>query len=90
MDLNLTSILLIGGIVLAVFYIVKFIVSPLVKFVAGILVFVAVIFALQYFFKFDLSFVTNFLNQYINFNEWVAKFSWIINSINVIKSFLPK
>jgi hypothetical protein len=90
MELTLTSLLLIGVVIFVAFYVIKFIVSPFIKLVAGILVLVAAIYVLQHFFQFDLSFMTNFLNKYINFNEWVAKFGWITNLMNTMKPFFVK
>jgi len=84
MELSLTSLLLIGVVIFVAFYVIKFIVSPLIKLVAGILVFILAIFVLQRFFQVDLSFITDFFNQYFNFSDWIS------NLINTIKSFLAK
>jgi hypothetical protein len=73
MELSLTSILLIGGVVLLAFYVIKFIVSPFIKFVAGVIVLIVAFYVLQQFFQLDLSFIKDFLNKYINFNEWIEK-----------------
>ena len=86
MEFNLTSLLLIGVAIFVVFYVIKFIVSPLLKLIAGIVAFVAIIFILVYFFHLDLIFVMDFLNKYLNFDKWTLGFNWVTNLLNKISS----
>lgn len=58
--MDITSLITIIIVAVAAYYIVKFIVSPLVRLIAGILFFLVVIYILQRYFSFNFQNVLGF------------------------------
>ncbi|MFA6190319.1 MAG: hypothetical protein WC711_02265 [Candidatus Staskawiczbacteria bacterium] len=70
--------------IIVAYFLIKFIVSPLIKLVVGILAVLTIIYLLQRFFGFDIDKITEPFGISLNSSEWGQNFSWIINPINYV------
>lgn len=86
MDTNSIIAAVIG--IVATYLFIKLIVSPLIKAILGVIIFVAVIYVLQHFFNIDFSTVLGPFGKYLNLTNWNIDFSGIIRQIeNYTKHF---
>jgi hypothetical protein len=87
--MDLTSIIIVVIVIAVVYLFIKFIVSPLMKLIAGVLIFVVLIYVLQRFFNLNLNQLP--FGESLNFNKWISSFNWITNLlsgyINSAKTF---
>jgi len=91
-QMDFSSLIGIAIIIVAVYFLIKFIVSPLLKLIFGIIAVLALIYFLQRFFGFDSAkFFSNF-GISLDTEKWGVNLNWILNPINYyadqIKSFL--
>lgn len=81
MDTASFATITISIILLAAF--IKFIVSPLIRVVLGIIIFLLVVYAFQKFFQFDLSRIFGPLAQYMDIGKWPF-IQWILWPVDYI------
>jgi len=80
--MNLMSLLPIVIGVVVIYFFVKLIVSPLVKIIAGIIIFLVVIFVLQNFFNVNFNQMLGPFGKYLDFNAWNINLNGVINLIS--------
>jgi len=69
-----------------VFFFIKLVVSPLVKVIIGIAVFLIMIYLLQHFLNFDVSNSFGPFGKYLDLKNWNINFQEVINQIkNIFK-----
>ncbi len=93
-----SSIILIIIAIVVIYLFIKFIVSPLVKIIFGIVIILAIIYILQNFLNIDLSQFLGPLSPYLDLNKLNSSINGIINLItpfinffvNQSKSIIPK
>ena len=83
--MDLTEIVTIIVVIAIVYFFVKFIVSPLLRFITGIILFIAIIYILQTFFKFDFS---NILGGWLDINKVKTNFPWLGWLIDSIGNYI--
>ena len=90
--MDLTSLIVIAVAIIAIYFFIKLIISPLLKAVAGIIIFLVTIYLLQRFFGFDLSNVLSPFGISLNLGKWNLGINWILGPTNYyieqIKTFL--
>ncbi len=79
MDFAWLITIIISAIV--IYFFVKLIVSPLIKVVVGIVVFLIIIYVLQHFFNFDLTGAFGPFGKYLDIGNWGINFNVAINQI---------
>lgn len=89
--MNFTPLITIIISVVAIYFFVKLIVNPLIKVVAGVVIFLVIVYILQRFFNFDFNDTFGPLAKYLNPEKWGVNFNEIISQIvNYIKGLLFK
>jgi len=90
--MDTTLLIEIIAVIVVVYFLIKFIVSPVIKIVIGIIAILLLIFLLQRFFGFDIDKVLSTFGISLNINKWSQSFNWILNPANYyidqIKNFL--
>jgi len=90
--MDFSSLIGIVVAIIAVYFLIKFIVNPLLKLIFGIIAVLTLIYFLQRFFGFDLSKFLSTFGISMNTENWGINFNWISNPTNYytdqIKSFL--
>ncbi len=79
--MTLISLLPIVIIIVVIYFFVKLIVSPLIRIITGIIIFLIIIFVLQNFFNIDFTKIFGPLGKYLNFETWNIDLNGIINLI---------
>lgn len=82
--MDTTSFVEIVIVVVAIYFFIKFIVTPIVKAVVGIIIFLVLIYLLQRFFGFDVDKVLAPFGISLNINGWGSSFSWLTGPINYV------
>jgi len=81
-------ILVIGSVILFI----KFMVSPIIKAILGIISFIVIVYLLQKFLGFDIGEMLSPLGISLDFNNWSQNISWILKPaeycLNQIKNLL--
>lgn len=72
--MDIASIIPIVIIIVAIYILVKFIFSPILKILTGVIILFAVIYILQHFFNIDIQKALGPLAPYFNIEKWVADF----------------
>lgn len=89
--IDINSLIAIAITIAAVYFVIKFVVSPLIKLIAGIVIIIAAIFILQNYFHFDFGGIFGLFSQYVNYDKLMQYFGWIINPVSsFFKQFSPK
>lgn len=90
--MDFASLIGIVIVIVIIYFFVKFIISPIIRVIFGILSFLVLIYLLQRLLGFNID---NILLQYninLNINGWLSKLDWLLapldNLIEQIKSFL--
>lgn len=79
MDTN--SIITIIIILALTYVVIKFIVSPLIKIVTGIVILLLVVYVLQNYFGFSFNQYLGPFSKYINIDKTLDSFGWVIGPI---------
>jgi len=80
--MDITTIIEIIIAVFVVFIFVKFIVSPFIKILLGIIIFLFLLYLLQRFFGFNIDNALASFGISLDLNKWVVKFNWIFSPAN--------
>ena len=80
--MDIVTFVEIAVAVLVVYFLIKFIVSPILKIVVGIISILVIVFLLQRFFGFNIDNVLAPLGINLNLNSWISKFNWIFAPFN--------
>jgi len=90
MDLTLFIVIVLAIVVIYLF--IKFILSPVLRIIFGIIIFIILIYFLQRFFGFDLNRILSPFGISLNLNKLYLSISWILLPINYlidqVKNFL--
>lgn len=86
------SIITIIAVLVIIYLLIKFIISPLIKIITGIVVILIALYILNRFFSFSFNQIIGPFSNYINIDGWIKVVggfveSWI-NTITKIFSFL--
>lgn len=76
------SLLSIAIIIVVIYFFVKFIVNPLIRVIAGIIIFLVIIFVLQNFFNVNVNQILGPFGKYLDFNTWNINLNGVINLIS--------
>jgi hypothetical protein len=92
--MDTTSFIEIIIVIIVAYFLIKFIVSPLIKVIFGIAIVLIILHLLQRFLGFNID---TFLSQFginLNLNSWLLNFNWLFGSIDnlidQIKNFINK
>lgn len=80
--IDLTSLIEIIAAIAVVYFFLKFIVSPVLKIIFGVIVFIILIYILQKFLGFDTDKVLATFGISFNFDRWAVSLNWILAPIN--------
>ena len=80
--MDVTSLIVIVAIIVVIFIFIKFIVSPIIKVIVGIITFLLLIYVLQRFFGFDLTRIFGPFGSYLDLTKWGINFNWLLEPIN--------
>lgn len=88
---NITSLITIAIVIVVVYFFVKFIVSPLLQILCGIIIFVIAVYILQHFFSINFYDLLGPAAKYIDVQSWISNIKWLFSRvmqyINQIISF---
>ena len=82
MNLDLTSLIEIVIVVVVIYFFFKFIVSPVIRVIFGIIVFIILISLLQRFFGFNLDQVLAPFGISLNSSSWGLNLNWLFTPLN--------
>jgi len=85
--MDVTQLVTVVVVIAVIYLFVKFIVSPLLRFISGIILFIAIIYILQTFFKFDFS---NILGGWLDINKIKTNLPWLGWLIDYIGFYINK
>ena len=80
--MDLTSIIEIAVVIAIVYFLIKFIVSPIIKALVGIATLIILVSILQRFFGFNLDQVLAPFGISFNSSKWGLNLDWFLNPIN--------
>ena len=80
--MDITSLIEIVIAIAVIYIIVKFIVSPVIKIVGGIIFILILIYLLQRFFGFSLDQMLAPFGISLNLNKWALNLGWLLAPIN--------
>jgi hypothetical protein len=87
------SIITIIAVLALIYIIIKFIISPIIKIITGVVVILIALYVLNKFFNVNFNAVLGPLSTYINLDGWIswagATFESWVNAIKNLFSFLP-
>ena len=90
--MDTTSLIEIVLVIIVIYLFIKFIVSPIIKAIVGIIIFLVAIYLLQQFFGFDLSKVLAPFGITFNSSNWGSSFNWFTGPVsywgNELKTFV--
>jgi len=90
--MDTTSLIEIVIAIVAAYFIIKFVVSPIIRAVLGIIIFLVAIYLLQRFFGFNLDQILAPFGISLNSSKWGLNLNWILGPANYyvdqIKTFL--
>jgi len=79
--MDVASIITIIIAIVVIYCIIRFVVSPLIRLIAGIIVFLIVIYILQNYFNFSFNQFLGPFSKYIDIDKIINSFNWIISPI---------
>jgi hypothetical protein len=80
--IDFSQIIALVIVVVAIYFIFKFIVSPALKLIFGIFLFILVLALVQYFLHINIQQLFGPYGKYLNLNAWTAAFIWVINWVS--------
>jgi hypothetical protein len=90
--MDLTSLIEIVIVIVVIYFFIKLIVSPVIKLILGVIIFLVAIYLLQRFFGFNLDQVLAPFGISLNSGKWGLNLNWILGPANYyidqIKTFL--
>jgi len=90
--MDLTSLIEIVVAIGVIYFLIKFILSPVIRIILGIIIFLVVIYLLQKFLGFNFDKILAPFGVSLNLNKWGLNLNWIISPVNYyinqIKNFL--
>lgn len=92
--MDTTSLIEIIVVIVIAFFIIKFILSPVIKIIFGVLIILIVLHLLQQFLGFDIDIFLSKFGVNLNLNSWLLNFNWLFgpldNLINQIKNSIKQ
>ena len=80
--MDFSSLITIALVIVAAYFLIKFVVSPVIRTVLGIVSFLIIIYFLQRFFGFDSSKILSPFGINLNLNKLDSNFGWILGPTN--------
>jgi hypothetical protein len=80
--MDISSLIAIVIAIVAIYFFIKLIVSPIIKAVLGVIIFIAVIYLLQRFFGFNIDQILAPFGISFNLANWGPGFNWILGPAN--------
>ena len=80
--MDFTSFIEIIVAIIAAYFLLKFIVSPVIKIIFGIIIIIFLIYLFQRFFSFNIDKVLTPFGISLNLTQWNSIFNWILEPIN--------
>lgn len=80
--MDITSIIEIIIVIAVIYFLIKFVVSPVIKIILGIIIFLVAIYLLQSFFGFNIDQVLAPFGISLNLNKLLPSFNWILGPAN--------
>ena len=80
--MDISTLIEIVVVVAVVYFLLKFIVSPIIKIAIGVLSILIMIFLLQRIFGFNIDEVLAHFGISLNLNEWASSLNWILGPAN--------
>ena len=80
--MDISSLIAIVIAIVAIYFFIKLIVSPIIKAVLGVIIFIAVIYLLQRFFGFNIDQILAPFGISFNLGNWGPGFNWILGPAN--------
>jgi len=80
--MDTTSIIELIVAIFVVLIFIKFIVSPFIKIILGIIIFLFLLYLLQRLFGFNIDSALAPFGIHSNLNQWVIKSNWIFGPVN--------
>jgi len=80
MEITFSTIITIVVVAAVIYFLVKYIINPIVKIISGILTILLIIYILQKFFGINvLQYIPSEYGRYLNFDTWVGFIkNWIL------------
>lgn len=75
--IDVNSIIILVVVIAVIYFLVKFIISPLLKIITGIFIFLVASYVLQKYFNYNFNQILGPLSPYIDLNKWIG----VLNSI---------
>jgi len=86
--MDLTSLIEIVVVIVVAYFFIRFIVSPFIKIILGVLAFLILIYLLQRFLGFNFDKVLADLGVSSFLNKWGLNINWILNPINYFMNYI--
>lgn len=90
--MDTSSVLTILAIIAIIYFFVKFIVSPIIKALVGVIVFLIILYILKNYFNFDLNKVFGPYTIFFDITKWGINLSLVLdpinNLVNIIINFI--
>lgn len=87
--MEIGSILTLIVIVVAVYFFIKLVISPLLKAIIGVFAFLVILYLIQRIFNFDLNRIFGDYSAFIDITKWGINLNWLLDPLNkVINEFL--
>lgn len=80
--MDITSLIEIIVVIVVIYFFIKLIVSPIIKAVLGIIIFLAAVYFLQKYFGFNFDRVLAPFGISLNSNKWGLNLNWIFSLAN--------
>jgi hypothetical protein len=81
--IDFTSLIIIVVAIVVAYFFIKFIVSPIIKIITGIIFFLILIYFLQKF-GFNFNKILSPFGISLDLNNWIQNFYWVLNPINYL------
>ncbi len=82
--MDITSLVGIIIVIIVAYFLIKFIISPILRAILGVIFFLVLIYLLQKFFGFDIDKALTPYGISLNINNWLSKLGWIFKPINYL------
>jgi len=82
--MDTTSLIGIIIVIIIAYFLIKLIISPIVRAVLGIITFLILIYLLQRFFGFNIDKILAPYGISLDINGWLSKLNWLLNPINYL------
>ena len=82
--MDLTSLIEIIIVIVAIYFFLRFIVSPIIKTILGIVIFLFLVYLLQKYFGFSIDKVLAPFGISFNMSNWNLNLDWLLGPLNAL------